>query len=54
MFFRTQYSCLVNPAKIKIYDRKADSSIWILEKRHTIPISQIKKEMVLQLLENKT
>ena len=53
-FFRTHHSCLVNPAKIKIYDRKTDSGTLILEGGHTIPVSQRKKEMVLQLLENKT
>jgi two-component system LytT family response regulator len=52
-FFRTHHSCLVNPSKIKIYDRKTDSGTLILEGGHTIPVSQRKKEMVLQLLENK-
>jgi two-component system, LytTR family, response regulator len=52
-FFRTHHSCLVNPAKIKIYDRKTDSGTLILEGGHTIPVSQRKKEMVVQLLENK-
>lgn len=53
-FFRTHHSCLVNPSKIKIYDRKTDSGTLILEGGHSIPVSQRKKEMVLQLLENKT
>jgi two-component system LytT family response regulator len=52
-FFRTHHSCLVNPAKIKIYDRKTDSGTLILEGGHTIPVSQRKKDMVLQLLENR-
>jgi two-component system LytT family response regulator len=52
-FFRTHHSCLVNPSKIKIYDRKTDSGTLILEGGHTIPVSQRKKEMVLQLLEGK-
>lgn len=52
-FFRTHHSCLVNPSKIKIYDRKTDSGTLILEGGHNIPVSQRKKEMVLQLLENK-
>lgn len=52
-FIRTHHSCLVNPSKIKIYDRKTDSGILILENGHTIPVSQRKKEMVLALLEKK-
>jgi two-component system LytT family response regulator len=52
-FFRTHHSCLVNPAKIKVYDRKTDSGTLILEGGHTIPVSQRKKEMVLQLLEGR-
>lgn len=52
-FFRTHHSCLVNPAKIKVYDRKTDSGTLILEGGHTIPVSQRKKDMVLQLLENR-
>ncbi len=52
-FFRTHHSCLVNPSKIKIYDRKTDSGTLILEGGHTIPVSQRKKDFVLQLLENR-
>lgn len=52
-FFRTHHSCLVNPSKIKIYDRKTDSGTLVLEGGHTIPVSQRKKEFVLQLLENR-
>ncbi|MBL7749291.1 MAG: response regulator transcription factor [Chitinophagaceae bacterium] len=52
-FIRTHHSCLVNPAKIKIYDRKTDSGTLILEGGHTIPVSQRKKDFVLQLLENR-
>jgi len=52
-FFRTHHSCLVNPTKIKIYDRKTDSGTLILEGGHTIPVSQRKKDLVLQLLENR-
>lgn len=52
-FFRTHHSCLVNPTKIKIYDRKTDSGTLILEGGHTIPVSQRKKDFVLQLLENR-
>ncbi len=53
-FFRTHHSCLVNPSKIKIYDRKTDSGTLILEGGHSIPVSQRKKEMVLQLLESRS
>jgi len=52
-FFRTHHSCLVNPSKIKIYDRKTDSGTIILEGGHTIPVSQRKKDIVLQLIENR-
>jgi two-component system, LytTR family, response regulator len=53
-FFRTHHSCLVNPTKIKIYDRKTDCGSLILEGGHTVPVSQRKKDFVLQLLENKS
>lgn len=52
-FFRTHHSCLVNPSKIKIYDRKTDCGTLILEGGHTVPVSQRKKDLVLQLLENR-
>jgi two-component system, LytTR family, response regulator len=52
-FFRTHHSCLVNPGKIKIYDRKTDCGTLILEGGHTVPVSQRKKDFVLQLLENR-
>lgn len=52
-FFRTHHSCLVNPQKIRIYDRKTDSGTLILEGGHSIPVSQRKKELVLQLLEGR-
>ncbi len=52
-FFRTHHSCLVNPAKIKIYDRKTDCGTLILEGGHTVPVSQRKKDFVLQLLEGR-
>ena len=51
-FFRTHHSCLVNPTKIKIYDRKTDSGTLILEGGHTIPVSQRQKDFVLGLLES--
>jgi len=52
-FFRTHHSCLVNPSKIKIYDRKTDCGTLVLEGGHTVPVSQRKKDFVLQLLENR-
>ena len=52
-FFRTHHSCLVNPSKIKIYDRKTDCGTLILEGGHTVPVSQRKKDFVLQFLETK-
>jgi two-component system, LytTR family, response regulator len=52
-FIRTHHSCLVNPNKIKVYDRKTDSGTLILEGGHTIPVSQRKKDFVIQLLENR-
>ncbi|MBY0537157.1 MAG: LytTR family DNA-binding domain-containing protein [Chitinophagaceae bacterium] len=52
-FIRTHHSCLVNPRKIKIYDRKTDCGTLILEGGYTIPVSQRKREFVLQYLERK-
>ena len=52
-FFRTHHSCLVNPSKIKIYDRKTDCGTLILEGGHTVPVSQRKKDFVLSLLEKR-
>lgn len=52
-FFRTHHSVLVNPSKIKVYDRKTDCGTLLLEGGTTIPVSQRKKDMVLQLLENR-
>lgn len=52
-FIRTHHSCLVNPNKIKIFDRKTDSGTLILEGGYTIPVSQRKKEFVIQLLESR-
>jgi two-component system, LytTR family, response regulator len=52
-FIRTHHSCLVNPAKIKIYDRKTDCGTLVLEGGHTIPVSQRKKDFVIQFLESR-
>jgi two-component system LytT family response regulator len=52
-FIRTHHSCLVNPNKIKMFDKKTDSGTIILESGHAIPVSQRKKEFVLKYLEAK-
>ena len=52
-FIRTHHSCLVNPNKIKVYDRKTDCGTLILEGGYTVPVSQRKKDFVLQFLENR-
>lgn len=52
-FIRTHHSCLVNPSKIKIYDRKTDCGTLVLEGGHTIPVSQRKKDFVIQFLESR-
>ncbi len=52
-FIRTHHSCLVNSARIKLFDRKIDSGVLVLDTGHTIPVSQRKKEYVMQYLENK-
>jgi two-component system, LytTR family, response regulator len=51
-FLRTHHSYLANPNKIKMYD-KTDGGALILESGHSIPVSQRKKEQVLQLLEKR-
>lgn len=50
-FIRTHHSCLVNPIHIKLYDRKTDC--LVLEGGHSIPVSQRKKDYVIQLLESR-
>lgn len=52
-FIRTHHSCLVNPQHIKIYDRKTDGGVLILEGGFTVPVSQRKKDVVAQLLEKR-
>jgi two-component system, LytTR family, response regulator len=51
-FLRTHHSYLANPDKIKIYD-KSDGGSLILEGGHSIPVSQRKKDFVIQILENR-
>jgi two-component system, LytTR family, response regulator len=50
-FIRTHHSCLVNPAHIKMYDRKTDC--LILEGGHSVPVSQRKRDHVIQILESR-
>ncbi len=50
-FIRTHHSCLVNPTKIKVYDRKTDCGSLILEGGHVLPVAQRKKDFVVQFLE---
>ena len=51
-FVRTHHSFLVNPDKIKIFDKKDGGSL-ILEEGTMVPVSQRKREQVLQLLEKR-
>lgn len=51
-FLRTHHSFLANPDKIKSYD-KTDGGALILENGSTIPVSQRKKDFVMQVLENR-
>ena len=51
-YLRTHHSYLVNPDKIKMYD-KTDGGALVLVSGHSIPVSQRKKEMILQILENR-
>lgn len=51
-FLRTHHSFLVNPGKIKLFD-KTDGGTLLLEGGLSVPVSQRKKDYVLQLLENR-
>ncbi len=51
-FLRTHHSFLANPGKVKMYD-KTDGGALILEGGHSIPVSQRKKDFVMQVLEKK-
>lgn len=53
-FIRTHHCCLVNPSKIKVFDRKTDSGSLILEGGHVIPVSQRKKDFVVHFLESRS
>jgi two-component system, LytTR family, response regulator len=50
-FIRTHHSCLVNPTHIKMYDRKTES--LVLEGGHSVPVSQRKRDHVIQILESR-
>ncbi len=52
-FIRTHNSYLVNPNCIKVYDKKTDGGILVLEEGHTVPVSLRKKDAVLAFLEKK-
>ena len=49
-FVRTHHSFLVNPDKIRVFD-KSEGGMLILEDGTSIPVSQRKKETVLKNLE---
>lgn len=51
-FLRTHHSFLVNPDKIKMYD-KSDGGALILDGGHSVPVSQRKKDFVMQVLEKR-
>jgi two-component system LytT family response regulator len=51
-FIRTHHSYLVNPNKISMFD-KTDGGRLQLENGLSVPVSQRKKDMVLQLLERR-
>lgn len=51
-FIRTHHSFLANPDKIKLFD-KTDGGTLILEGGLTVPVSQRKRDHVLQLLESR-
>jgi two-component system, LytTR family, response regulator len=51
-FLRTHHSFLANPDKIKLFD-KTDGGMLLLEGGLSIPVSQRKKDFVMQVLENR-
>lgn len=50
-FVRTHHSFLVNPEKIKMFD-KSEGGMLILEEGNQIPVSQRKRDLVLRALEH--
>lgn len=51
-FLRTHHSFLANPDKVRSYD-KTEGGALILEGGHAIPVSQRKKDFVMQVLEKR-
>lgn len=51
-FLRTHHSFLVNPDKIKSYDKK-DGGALVLENGQSVPVSQRKKEAIMEVLERR-
>lgn len=51
-FVRTHHSYLVNPKRIKMYD-KTDGGTLVLDTGHTVPVSHRKKDYVMQMLEKR-
>ncbi len=51
-FIRTHHSYLANPTKIKMFD-KTDGGCLVLEGGLTVPVSQRKKDAVLNILEGR-
>lgn len=51
-FLRTHHSFLANPEHIKLFD-KTDGGMLILTGGHSVPVSQRKKEYVMQILESR-
>lgn len=49
-FLRTHHSYVVNPARIRMYD-KTDGGALILDSGHNVPLSQRRKDIVIQSLE---
>lgn len=49
-FVRTHHSFLVNPEKIRMFDR-TEGGMLVLEEGKPIPVSQRKREVVLRILE---
>jgi two-component system LytT family response regulator len=51
-FIRIHHSFLVNPSQIKMFDKKTDS--LVLTSGHSVPVSQRKKDFVIDLLERRS
>ena len=49
-FVRTHHSFLVNPGKIRVFDKR-DGGLLLLEEGLSVPVSQRKRDQVLQMLE---